>query len=99
MYSAKDRDRLVAEYEASTLSAHAFCRRVGINRATLRAWLRERAGESPSRESLFARVKVEPARTPPRPIEVHVGEATIVVAEGFDPKHLRAVVEALRGDS
>lgn len=103
MYSTKERERVLAEFEACDLSAQAFCRQAGISRATLRSWQQDAAEQrkEPRSSSLFARVKLEPAsavtRASSMPLEVRVGEASVVVPPGFDPKHLRAVVDALGG--
>jgi len=97
MYSTKARKQVLAEFEACDLSAQAFCRRAGISRATLRSWQQDAAErrEAPRSSSLFARVKVTPSSETSRPLEVHVGQACVVVPPGFDAHHLRAVVEAL----
>jgi hypothetical protein len=101
MDSTKERERVLAEFEASDLSAQAFCRKAGISRATLRSWQHDAAEprEEPRSSSLFARVKLAPSSAPSTvtsvPIEVRVGEARIVVPPGFDPQQLRAVVDAL----
>jgi hypothetical protein len=103
MYSTKERERVLAEFEACDLSAQAFCRKAGISRATLRSWQHDAAEQrrEPRSSSLFARVKLEPTRAATSaasvPLEVRVGEARVVVPPGFDPRHLRAVVDALGG--
>jgi transposase-like protein len=97
MYSTKERERVLAEFEASDLSAQAFCRKLGISRATLRVWQEdaEERREEPRTSSLFARVKIAPSTAVSVPLEVCVGESRVVVPPGFDPQHLRAVIEAL----
>ena len=96
MYSKKQREQLLAEFEESDLSAFAFCRKAGISRATLRSWQAERESETDSpRPSLVARVKIAPGVAPASPVEIHVGRLRVVVPPNFDPKHLRAVLESL----
>ena len=97
MYSTKERERVLAEFEASDLSAQAFCRKVGMSRATLRSWQHDAAErrEEPHSSSLFARVTIAPSTAVSVPLEVRVGESRVVVPPGFDPQHIRAVLEAL----
>jgi transposase-like protein len=92
------REQLVAEFEASGQSVYAFAKARGIATSSLTRWRAqsksmESVGERPSR--LFARVNVAPGLAPIAPIEVHVGRARIVVPSHFDPKQLRAILDAL----
>ena len=92
------RRQLVAEFEASGQSAYAFAKAHGISTSSLTRWrAQSKAVDSHGKRppGLFARVNVAPGIAPRTPIEVHVGRARIVVPSGFDPKQLRAVLEAL----
>jgi hypothetical protein len=89
---------LVAEFEASGQSVYAFAKARGISTSSLTRWRAQSKsadahGKRPP--SLFARVNVAPGIAPSTPIEVHFGRARIVVPSGFDPKQLRAILEAL----
>lgn len=39
MYSTSQRERILAEFEASGLSLHAFSRESGVSRVTLQTWV------------------------------------------------------------
>ena len=70
-------------------SVVAFCLREGVSTASFYAW-RRRLGP----RFVEVDVSTEPAVASP-PLVVEVGVARVEVPAGFDPGHLRAVVDAL----
>lgn len=97
MYSTSQRERILAEFEASGLSLHAFSRESGVSRGTLQTWRRQAAEAAAvaRRGALFARVHVAAAPSEAPPLEVHVGAVRVVVPNGADPRYLRVVLDAL----
>jgi hypothetical protein len=91
--------RWIGEWQASGLSARAFCERRGLTVASFYAWrrvLQQRAAE----KAAFVPVQVVADPVPDRasPLEVVLtGGQTVRVAPGFDAATLRQLLAVLEG--
>lgn len=96
MADAETWAKRVAEWRASGLTAGEFAAGRGFGGSTLRWWA-SRLGRE---QSAFVRVVTAPsAEVRDGPVEVHVGEARVVVRSGFDRATLAEVLAVLRGSS
>jgi hypothetical protein len=66
---------------------------LGLNPNTAYRWVTGRQSKAP----VFARVVHAKPESPTSTIAVKIGAVRVVVADGFDPDLLRAVVDALAG--
>jgi hypothetical protein len=91
--------RWIGEWQASGLSARAFCQRRGLTVARFYAWrraLQRRAAE----KVVFVPVQVVADRVPDRAIALEVvlaGGRAVRVAPGFDAATLRRLLAVLEG--
>jgi len=92
--------RWIGEWQASGLSARAFCERRGLTAASFYAWrrvLERRAAEQPA----FVPVQVVADATPAgqaSALEVVIADGRVVrVAPGFDAATLRQLLAVLEG--
>ena len=100
--SPEERNRFLAEWQASGLSAKEFAPRAGVTPHTLYAWRRRaRTTTNQAEPPRFAEVVV---RSSPAPaidrsvsgLEIAIGEAVVRVGAGFDDAVLRRVLDVLR---
>jgi hypothetical protein len=94
--SAKEWAGLVADWESRGVAARVIAQEAGVREQTLRWWKTEfqRRKAKGTAPILLAKV-VREGEVAASEVVVLVGSARIVVQAGFDPSHLRAVVEAL----
>jgi transposase-like protein len=96
-FTETDRQRYLAELEASGETPWSFARRIGITPANLYRWMRlQQRGPAPK----FARLvpELQPAEANSvvaARISVQIGNALVRVEAGFDAGLLRDVVAAL----
>jgi transposase-like protein len=104
--SAEEKRSLLESWRASGLSAREFCRREGVQKASLWRWRRElEVSESEARKSkasiTFAPVHVaslRPVSTTERVVaEVVVREMRVRVLDGADAAQVADLVKALLG--
>ena len=101
-FSPEERDRFLAEWQATGVSAAEFAPRAGVTAHTLYAWRRRvRAAAQEVATSRFAEVVVRssPASAAggsPARIEIVVGDALVRVGAAFDDAQLRRVLDVLR---
>jgi len=101
IYSPEQRERLIAEYEASGLTQARFAKQTGVKYMTLVTWLHEkRRGEARTRTSQMKFEKLEMPRATSNAASV---EAMVVVTlpdgtriEGKRPADVAEVLRALR---
>lgn len=86
--SAVEREREVAEWRASGISAGAYAAQRGYSASSLRTW----AADLRDTEPKFVRLELSPRLAD---IVVEIGEARVRVKPGFDASLLRGVVAAL----
>ena len=95
---------LIEDYKSSGLTMAAWCAANQFTLHTLRYWLRKLKGTSSSvasasRASIFVPLTVSDTgstATAQAPIIVRIGEASIELRDGFDPRLFQNVVLALR---
>ena len=89
---------LIAEQSQSGETVEAFCRERGLTTSMFYTWRKRLRGSAAER---FLEVQVAKPAARPMPakrggIEIRLAEGHCVLVEpGFDPDHLRAVVNAL----
>lgn len=89
---------LILEQSGSDQTVEAFCRERGLTTSTFYTWRKRLRGSAAER---FLEVQVAKPAARPMPakrggIEIRLAEGRYVLVEpGFDPDHLRAVVNAL----
>jgi hypothetical protein len=91
---------LVSQWEASGRSAEVFANEHGVTEAALRWWKRELSKRSATTRSVAVARVVRSGDAPAirgerGSVTVIVGEARVVVEQGFDAQLLREVVRAL----
>lgn len=94
--------RLVAEQEASGLSAAAWCRRRGVQPSTLSWWRgelrRRRRRGATNLDPEFVQVRITAAGDAPGvrvPLRLRMGRAEVVIEGDFDEALLRKVLDVL----
>lgn len=90
--SRAEREREVAAWRASGLSAGAYAAHRGYSRASLCSWAADLSPKTPQ----FVRLDVAPRAASELVIEI--GKARLHVARGFDASLLRDVVAALAAE-
>ena len=89
---------LISEQSGSGQTIVAFCRERGLTTSTFYTWRKRLRGSAAER---FLEVQVAKPAARPMPakrggIEIRLAEGhSVLVEPGFDPDHLRAVVNAL----
>lgn len=94
-WSRTDARKAIAAWQESGEGRAAFCRSQGWSATRLDHWLRPASSALASIAPSFIEVRETVAEPVVAPLRIEVGRAAIVVAAGFDPQLLRAVVEAL----
>ena len=99
-YKTEDKERLLAAYRASGLSARAFAAQAGMSKGTFYNWL-VKARLTRPRMCIAQVVRAEPPaeesrKVPQRsPISIFVGAARVEVITGFDTPALAQVLDVL----
>ena len=89
---------VIAEHSGSGQTVEAFCRERGLTTLTFYTWRKRLRGSVAERflEVQVAKPAAQPIPTKRGGIEIRLAEGHYVLVEpGFDPDHLRAVVNAL----
>ena len=105
--SPEERKQLLADWQASGLSASEFAPRAGVTVHTLYTWRRRaRAGAGDAAAGRFAELVVRHSSEASAPaghagepdgrIEIAVGEAIVRVGAVFEDAHLRRVLDVVR---
>lgn len=96
--STEERQREVAGWRASGRSAAEYAARRGYSAESLFRWARPPSCAPLALSSgapHFVRLEVTASAPRPAEVVVELGRARIRVPAGFDPEHLRAIVDAL----
>ena len=99
-HTESERQKLVARWEASNLSARAFAQKNNIGLSTLYEWRRKVGCKAMPSESGFARVEVietETAHIERKPLEIVRGDLLVRVPATAKPAFVRELLEAVRG--
>jgi transposase-like protein len=98
-FTEKDRQRYLAELEASGETPWRFARRVGVTPVNLYRWMKvqQRASRPKFARLVTTRRSGEASPAAPGRISVQIGDALVHVEAGFDAGLLRDVVAALGG--
>lgn len=100
--SPEDRDRFLAEWQTTGVSASEFAPRVGVTAHTLYAWRRRsRAAAQDVATTGFAEVVVRSspasaADDSASRVEIVIGDALVRVGPAFDDAQLRRVLDVVR---
>ena len=92
-----DAERVLAALEQSGLSASAFAREYGTNEKRLLRWRRRVAAQAAPRFHPVKVVRAEAAVADSAIELVLAGGERLVLRQGFDPRLLRQVLDALEG--
>jgi transposase len=100
--TSEDRVRLLAEWQASGVSAAEFAPRTGVSSHTLYAWRRKARAEAADTsagqftELVVRRSPVPAVDEPATRIEIDLGKAVVRVGAIFDDADLRRVLDVVR---
>jgi transposase len=98
----EERARVLADWQASGVSATAFAPRAGVSAHTLYTWRRKarsEAGDASAGQFTELIVRSSPtsaATDPDARLEIALGEAVVRVGARFDDAHLRRVLDVVR---
>lgn len=86
---------LIEEYEASGLSAHAWCEAHGIQRSTFAKHCKLVVESRQSTGLQWMAVEEGPPAKHAEPIQIAIGDCVITVPAGFDGEHLEQICNVL----
>jgi len=89
----------VEAFKASGLTREAYCRKKHLKVYQLDYWRkklkRDRQNYSPKNENEFVQIQINDETLPDSCIKLQIGQITVEVNAGFDPKHLKNVLQVL----
>ena len=89
----------IEAYRNSELTRKAYCRKHRLNIHQLDYWRKRLNRSSEIKPSInkndFVQIQVEKETLPGSCINLHIGQVSVEVPDGFDPVHLKNILQAL----
>ena len=87
------------EYRTSGLTRKEYCRKHRLNIHQMDYWRKRLNQSSEFRPSInkndFVQIQVEKETLPGSCIKLHIGQVSVEVPDGFDPVHLKNILQAI----
>lgn len=86
-------------YKSSGLTRKAYCRQHRLNIHQLDYWRKRLSRSAEAKPSInkddFIQVQVKEDALPDSCIRLHIGQVSVEVPDGFDPMHLKNILQTL----